>query len=62
MLGRMKLENHVDPDLFDVFMWDKVYLRYAQEYLDPAQIDDVDLKGIPGYIPPPVDCDRHSQL
>jgi HD-GYP domain-containing protein (c-di-GMP phosphodiesterase class II) len=62
ILGRMKLENHVDPDLFDVFMWDKVYLRYAQEYLDTSQIDDIDLKSIPGYVPPPVDHDRHSQL
>jgi hypothetical protein len=28
---------------------DKVYLRYAREFLDPEQIDDVDERRIPGY-------------
>ena len=54
ILGRMKLGNHIDPDLFDVFMWDKIYLKYAEQYLKPEQIDDVDLAAIPGYVPPPV--------
>jgi len=53
ILGRMKLENHVDPDLFDVFMWEKVYQRYADEYLTEEQCDDYDLNDIPGYVPPP---------
>ena len=48
----MKLDNHIDPDLFYVFVRDKVYLRYAQVFLDPAQIDDVDESAIPGYFPP----------
>ncbi len=52
-LGRMKLDNHVDPDLFDVFMWEKVYQRYADEYLPEEQLDDYDLNDIPGYISPP---------
>ena len=51
ILGRMKLENHVDPDLFDVFISEKVYLRYAEEFLDESQIDDIDLQKIPGYQP-----------
>ena len=25
ILGRMKLNNHIDPDLFDVFIRKKVY-------------------------------------
>jgi HD-GYP domain-containing protein (c-di-GMP phosphodiesterase class II) len=53
ILGRMKLDNHVDPDLFDVFMWEKLYLKYAEEHLEPEQIDDVDPENIPGYTPPP---------
>ena len=53
ILGRMKLEDHVDPDLFDVFMWQKVYQKYADEYLEAEQCDDYDLNDIPGYIPPP---------
>jgi HD-GYP domain-containing protein (c-di-GMP phosphodiesterase class II)/HAMP domain-containing protein len=40
ILGRMKDEGHVDPDLFEVFVREKVYLRYAAQWLDPEQIDD----------------------
>ncbi len=53
ILGRMKLDGHVDPDLFDIFIWDKVYLKYAKQFLDPEQIDDVDPGKIPGYVAPP---------
>jgi HD-GYP domain-containing protein (c-di-GMP phosphodiesterase class II) len=49
ILGRMKLNNHVDPDLFDVFVRRKVYLRYAEMFLDKEQIDQVDESKIPGY-------------
>ncbi|MFN5863558.1 MAG: HD-GYP domain-containing protein, partial [Pseudanabaena sp.] len=52
ILGKMKLDNHIDPDLFDLFVSEKVYLRYAREYLDPDQIDEVDENNIPGYTPP----------
>jgi hypothetical protein len=49
ILGRMKQNNHVDPDLFDVFVRRKVYRRYAEMFLDPEQIDEVDESRIPGY-------------
>ena len=49
ILGRMRLEGHIDPDLFDVFVREKVYLRYAESFLDPAQIDEVDPARIPGF-------------
>jgi HD-GYP domain-containing protein (c-di-GMP phosphodiesterase class II) len=52
ILGRMRLANHVDGDLFDVFVAEGVYQRYAQEFLDPSQIDEVDVSRIPGYRPP----------
>jgi len=51
ILGRMRLNHHVDPDLFDVFVRRKVYRRYAEIFLDPEQIDDVDEAKIPGYTP-----------
>jgi len=51
ILGRMKLNNHVDPDLFDIFVRRKVYRRYAEMFLDPEQIDAVDESKIPGYQP-----------
>jgi HD-GYP domain-containing protein (c-di-GMP phosphodiesterase class II) len=53
ILGKFKLGGHVDPDLFDVFMWEKVYLKYAEQCMDRHQIDDVDLSQVPGYVPPP---------
>jgi HD-GYP domain-containing protein (c-di-GMP phosphodiesterase class II) len=40
VLGEMRDEGHIDGDLFEVFVRDKVYLRYAAEYLDPEQIDE----------------------
>jgi HD-GYP domain-containing protein (c-di-GMP phosphodiesterase class II) len=51
ILGRMKLNHHIDPDLFDVFVRRKVYRRYAEMFLDPEQIDTVDDTRIPGYQP-----------
>jgi HD-GYP domain-containing protein (c-di-GMP phosphodiesterase class II) len=51
ILGQFKVSGHIDPDLFDVFVRDKVYLRYAREFLDPEQIDAVDEGRIPGYEP-----------
>jgi HD-GYP domain-containing protein (c-di-GMP phosphodiesterase class II) len=56
ILGRFKLNGQIDPDLFDIFMWERVYLRYAQQYMDPQFIDDVNLSKIPGYVPRPCDC------
>ena len=53
ILGKFKLNGHVDPDLFDVFMWEKVYLKYADQCMDAYQIDEVDLSKIPGFVPPP---------
>jgi hypothetical protein len=55
ILGKMKLGQHVDPDLFDIFIWEKVYEEYALKFLDESQIDVVDVTKIPGYNPPPPD-------
>jgi HD-GYP domain-containing protein (c-di-GMP phosphodiesterase class II) len=49
ILGRFKLNGHIDPDLFDIFVRKKVYLRYAEQFLDREQIDEVDESAIPGY-------------
>ncbi|WP_292932123.1 HD domain-containing phosphohydrolase [Noviherbaspirillum sp.] len=51
ILGGFKLRNHIDPDLFDIFIRKKVYLDYAKRFMDPAQIDEVDESKIPGYTP-----------
>ncbi|MEW5893490.1 MAG: HD domain-containing phosphohydrolase [Pseudomonadota bacterium] len=51
IMGRMMLDQHIDPAIFDSFVRNKVYLRYAEAFLDPAQIDTVDESRIPGYTP-----------
>ncbi|WP_047550843.1 HD family phosphohydrolase [Methylotenera sp. G11] len=51
ILGRMKVNHHIDPDLFDVFIREKIYLKYAEKFLQPEQIDTVDHSNIPGYTP-----------
>jgi HD-GYP domain-containing protein (c-di-GMP phosphodiesterase class II) len=53
ILGRFKLSGQIDPDLFDVFIWEKVYLKYAHQCMEPHQIDEVDVSTIPGYAAPP---------
>ncbi|OGB45298.1 MAG: phosphohydrolase [Burkholderiales bacterium RIFCSPLOWO2_12_FULL_65_40] len=44
IMQKMKDGGHIDPDLFDVFVRERVYQRYAERFLDAAQIDAV--KGI----------------
>jgi HD-GYP domain-containing protein (c-di-GMP phosphodiesterase class II) len=51
ILGSFALTGHIDRDLFDVFIRKKVYLRYAQAFLDKDQIDAVDEGAVPGYVP-----------
>jgi HD-GYP domain-containing protein (c-di-GMP phosphodiesterase class II) len=42
ILHNFKTGGHIDPDLFDLFVKNKLYLRYAEQFLDPEQIDEVD--------------------
>ena len=51
ILGKFRMNGHIDPDLFDVFVRKKVYRRYAELFLDKEQIDEVDELKIPGYVP-----------
>lgn len=39
IMRKMRDGGHIDPDLFDVFVSEGVHLRYAQEFLEPAQRD-----------------------
>ena len=40
ILGKFKEGGHIDPDLFDVFVREKVYPDYAKQFLAPEQIDE----------------------
>jgi HD-GYP domain-containing protein (c-di-GMP phosphodiesterase class II) len=49
ILGKFAQNGHIDPDLFDIFVREKVYLKFAQAHMEPHQVDAVDEGGIPGY-------------
>jgi len=51
IMGKFKEGGHIDPDLFDIFIRQKVYMRYAKQFLEAQQIDTVDETKVPGYIP-----------
>jgi HD-GYP domain-containing protein (c-di-GMP phosphodiesterase class II) len=42
IMHKFRMGGHIDPDLFDVFVNEQVYLRYAEQFLDPWQIDPID--------------------
>lgn len=46
IMARMVPEQHIDADLFDLFLSSEVYLNYAQRHMDPAQIDGVDREAL----------------
>ena len=48
IMGRMVEEQHLDPDIFRLFVSTGTYRQYAAKYLKPEQIDEVDLQSLPG--------------
>ncbi len=42
IMGEMKRDNHLDPDLFDIFVRRGVYRDYADKHVASEQIDEVD--------------------
>jgi len=51
ILGHFALNGHIDPDLFDIFIRNKIYLAFARKNMDDKQIDHIDEAQIPGYTP-----------
>ncbi len=51
LMGKFKNSNHIDPDIFDIFIREQVYMKYALEFMLPTQIDSVDENNITGYTP-----------
>jgi HD-GYP domain-containing protein (c-di-GMP phosphodiesterase class II) len=43
IMSFMKKDQHIDPDLFDLFLQSGVYLVYANQFLAETQIDEVDI-------------------
>jgi len=42
ILGFMKNDYHIDEELFEIFVKDGVYKKYAEKFLPESQIDEVD--------------------
>ena len=43
IMSFMKQDRHIDPDLFDLFLSSGAWLEYGRRYLQPGQIDEVDI-------------------
>ena len=43
ILSFMKKDQHIDTDLFELFLKSGIYKTYAEKFLKPEQIDDVDI-------------------
>jgi len=41
IMENFRRNGHIDPDLFDVCVANKVFARYAERFLDPGQIDEI---------------------
>lgn len=39
VLEQMKANGHIDPDIYDVFINKKIYLQYAEKYMNKEDID-----------------------
>ena len=44
IMGFMKNDYHIDKDLFEIFVREGVYKKYAKDHLDKSQFDEVDQK------------------
>lgn len=41
IMQSMKNKGHIDPDLYDIFIHNRVYMEYAEQYIDKSQIDEI---------------------
>lgn len=53
IMGNMKRDNHLDPDVFDVFVRSRVYRTYGERYLAPELLDAVDEAALLAITPKP---------
>jgi HD-GYP domain-containing protein (c-di-GMP phosphodiesterase class II) len=41
IMGFMRNDSHIDPDLFEIFVTEGIYKKYAKQYVNESQIDTV---------------------
>lgn len=60
IMGKMKEVNHLDPELFNLFVSSGVYLSFAKKFLSPEQLDEVDEQKILSIKPKKLDLPEKS--
>ncbi|MEO0322485.1 MAG: HD domain-containing phosphohydrolase [Myxococcota bacterium] len=55
IMGFMKQDNHLDPELFDLFVESGVYRAYGERFLPPDLLDEVDEAALVAIEPKPFD-------
>ena len=48
ILGKLVVNQHLDGDLFTIFVREKVYEDYINKFANPEQLDEFDIEAIPG--------------
>ncbi len=48
ILHTLKVNGHIDADLFDLFLTSGIHLQFARQFLAPEQIDEIDIKAFLG--------------
>ena len=44
ILAKMVDDDHIDRDVFELFLTSGIYLKYAKQFLNESQIDSVDIQ------------------
>ena len=44
IMSFMRNDQHIDADLFDLFLESRVFKTYAEQFMDPKQIDEVNIE------------------
>jgi HD-GYP domain-containing protein (c-di-GMP phosphodiesterase class II) len=52
IMGKMKEQHHLDPEVFDLFISSGVYRKYAEQHLPPELVDAVDEAKLLAITPP----------
>lgn len=48
IMGNLVKKNHLDGDIFTIFVRSKVYEAYIHKFANPSQLDEFDINSIPG--------------
>lgn len=61
IMGFMKRDNHLDPELFDHFVTQGIYKKFAERFLAPALIDEVNEAELLAIQPKPFEAPSEAE-